>query len=101
MGWTELLRSTAADKETIGITMELEEDIRRLQHVADRFNKIGSTPELKPHRCRTGFWFRVIDYYGEAIAKNRQRGSAVRRDIRSDIKIGPESGSFFHGRWKT
>lgn len=85
MGWTELLRSTAADKETIGITMELEEDIRRLQHVADRFNKIGSTPELKPHRVEPVL-VQVIDYMEKRLPKIGKE-VAVRRDIRSDIKI--------------
>ncbi|MEX0639061.1 MAG: HAMP domain-containing sensor histidine kinase [Balneolaceae bacterium] len=48
-GWLELLRERSSDegatKELVG---EIENDIARLKGVAERFNKIGSTPELNP-----------------------------------------------------
>lgn len=85
MGWVELLRSGTKDQQTIGIVMEIEEDIRRLQNVADRFNKIGSSPEVKSHRVEPVL-NDVIDYIEKRlprIGKNVE----IRRSIQSDLKI--------------
>jgi len=49
LGWIELLKAQSTD-ETIGMIGELEQDAGRLQLVAERFNKIGSSPELTVHR---------------------------------------------------
>lgn len=48
MGWVELLRMgpDAVPPETVAD--ELERDVDRLRRVADRFEKIGSTPTLEP-----------------------------------------------------
>jgi len=48
MAWVELLRSrfNAADDPLI---MEMENDVKRLETVADRFSKIGSRPVLHNH----------------------------------------------------
>lgn len=85
MGWVELLRSTTKEKEGIGIAMELEEDIRRLQNVADRFNKIGSSPELKPHRVEPVL-INVTDYIEKRLPRIG-KVVEIRRDIQSDVKI--------------
>lgn len=45
MAWVEVLRESYPDDELIP---EMENDVRRLQLIADRFSKIGSLPELKP-----------------------------------------------------
>lgn len=42
MAWTEVLKESYPDDPLIP---EMEEDVRRLQRVADRFSKIGSLPE--------------------------------------------------------
>lgn len=42
MAWTEILRETYPDDELIP---EMDKDVKRLQLIADRFSKIGSTPE--------------------------------------------------------
>lgn len=47
MAWNEYLASTGTDPE---ITAEMNKDIRRLSVIADRFSKIGSVPELEPHK---------------------------------------------------
>ena len=48
MGWMELVKNRAGDNaaltETIG---EMENDVERLNKVAARFSKIGSTPDLR------------------------------------------------------
>jgi len=50
MGWIALLRDSLDDEQNLNITHELSMDVKRLQKVADRFNKIGSEPELKEAR---------------------------------------------------
>lgn len=52
-GWIEILkdRISSSDESRIKeleILTELEQDVQRLSTIADRFNKIGSTPELRP-----------------------------------------------------
>lgn len=48
LGWIEHLRDTfEGQPEHLEVFDELEKDIDRLNLVADRFSKIGSTPELK------------------------------------------------------
>jgi signal transduction histidine kinase len=52
-GWIELLKdrissSDESRKKELEILAELEQDVQRLSTIADRFNKIGSTPELRP-----------------------------------------------------
>lgn len=44
MAWTEILRETYPEDELIP---EMDKDVKRLQLIADRFSKIGSTPERK------------------------------------------------------
>ncbi len=45
MGWLELVRMRF-DAEDDNILNEMERDVKRLEIVADRFSKIGSTPSL-------------------------------------------------------
>lgn len=42
MAWTEMLKENYPDDELIP---ELEQDVRRLERIAERFSKIGSLPE--------------------------------------------------------
>ncbi|RQO30757.1 sensor histidine kinase [Taibaiella sp. KBW10] len=44
VGWMELLKDHEENRESI---VEMEKDVMRLQLVADRFSKIGSTPILE------------------------------------------------------
>jgi len=45
MGWLELARTTYEGKDN-SLLDEMERDVQRLEIVADRFSKIGSTPSL-------------------------------------------------------
>ena len=47
MAWTEVLKETHPDDELIP---EMEKDISRLQLIADRFSKIGSSTRYRLHR---------------------------------------------------
>ena len=49
LGWTQILKDKLAEGRTDGILdsiREMEEDLKRLSKVTDRFSKIGSRPEL-------------------------------------------------------
>lgn len=49
MAWTEILKENYPDDALIP---EMEQDVKRLQLIADRFSKIGSMPELEPYSLR-------------------------------------------------
>ncbi len=57
MAWTELLKSKF-DAEDDPLILEMENDIKRLEMVADRFSKIGSKAVLQSHNV-----FEVVDEY--------------------------------------
>ncbi|RLZ06998.1 sensor histidine kinase [Faecalibacter macacae] len=46
MGWVELLKLEEIDQTPI---LEIEKDVNRLKHIAERFSKIGSEAELDNH----------------------------------------------------
>lgn len=47
-GWLELLKDKhQKDEDALSIVYEVENDVTRVKGIAERFNKIGSTPELK------------------------------------------------------
>lgn len=46
IGWNEILRGNGVEES---ILSEIEKDINRLQTITERFSKIGSQPEIKPH----------------------------------------------------
>lgn len=48
MGWLELARITYEGRDN-SLLDEMERDVKRLEIVADRFSKIGSTPSLSNH----------------------------------------------------
>ncbi|TJZ62339.1 HAMP domain-containing histidine kinase [Sphingobacterium olei] len=57
MGWLELIR-IKYEAEDDSVLNEMERDVQRLEVVADRFSKIGSTPSLTNHNV-----YRVINDY--------------------------------------
>jgi signal transduction histidine kinase len=57
MAWIELIKSKF-NAETDPLVLEMENDIRRLEMVADRFSKIGSKPVLQSHNV-----YKVIKEY--------------------------------------
>ena len=50
LGWIALMNEANNDENMQKIILELTRDVERLQDVAERFNKIGSAPELKTQR---------------------------------------------------
>jgi two-component system, sporulation sensor kinase D len=68
MAWIELMKEkySAGDDSLIA---EMENDVKRLEIVADRFSKIGSTPKLEEHKV-----YEVVkdfvDYFRVRVSRN-------------------------------
>ena len=60
MAWTQVLRETYPDDELLP---EMDKDVRRLQRIAERFSKIGSSPEPKPENLNDVI-AQVTEYIG-------------------------------------
>ena len=90
-GWVELLREEKEDDFTQRICNELENDITRLRGVAERFNKIGSEPELKLQRLQP-ILEKVVDYMehrlpqlGKDVEVQRELDAGIRVPVNSDL----------------
>ncbi|WP_428328025.1 sensor histidine kinase [Mucilaginibacter sp.] len=68
MAWTELMKEKFNAEED-PLIAEMENDIKRLEIVADRFSKIGSTPKLEEQKV-----YEVVkdfvDYFKVRVSKN-------------------------------
>ncbi|WP_295793370.1 HAMP domain-containing sensor histidine kinase [Mucilaginibacter sp.] len=68
MAWIELMKEKF-NAEDDPLIAEMENDVKRLEIVADRFSKIGSTPKLEEHRV-----YEVVkdfvDYFKVRVSKN-------------------------------
>ena len=84
-GWIALMKDQNSDEETLQIAHELENDVKRLQGVAERFNKIGSAPELQAKRIEPVLG-KVMDYMERRIP---QVGSKIQlqRDFSTNVRI--------------
>lgn len=85
-GWVHLLKEKNKEKEdALSIVYEIEKDIGRIKSIAERFNKIGSEPELKSVRIEP-IVDQVIEYM---IRRLPQLGKKVdvRKSIRSNAKV--------------
>lgn len=74
MGWVELLKhqsgnTNAAITETLS---DMENDLHRLQKIADRFSKIGSKPDLKDENLNEVVE-KVIQYFQRRIPQTGKR----------------------------
>lgn len=90
-GWVELLREEKDDDFTQRICNELENDISRLRGVAERFNKIGSEPELSMQKLEP-ILNDVVDYMEQRLPKLgknvdviRQMDSGIQARVNSDL----------------
>ena len=68
MAWIELMKEKfhAEDDPLIG---EMENDVKRLEIVADRFSKIGSKPQLEDHKVYEVV-NEFVDYFKVRVSKN-------------------------------
>lgn len=89
-GWLALLKEQINDRETLQIAHEIGKDLQRMQTVADRFNKIGSIPELKPNKA--GPIIRQVMEYLERRMPQIGKHVTLSLEMRSEkrIPINPE-----------
>ncbi len=72
MGWMERARADAGDNRALAETItEMQNDVERLNKVAARFSKIGSTPDLKEEDL-TVVIEGVIRYISRRIPRTRK-----------------------------
>lgn len=91
-GWVELLRDEKKDDEfSQRICNELENDITRLRDVAERFNKIGSKPELRLQKIEP-ILKEVINYMeqrlpqlGNNVEVLRKMDSGLQAKVNADL----------------
>jgi len=85
MAWIELMKEkfNAPDDPLIA---EMENDVKRLEIVADRFSKIGSTPKLEAHPV-----FDVVkdfvDYFRVRVSKNISFEMDGDRDLKAGLNV--------------
>lgn len=68
MAWVELIKDKF-NAEDDPLVAEMENDIQRLEIVADRFSKIGSVPKLEPHSVYSTVR-NFMDYFSVRVSKN-------------------------------
>ena len=82
MAWTEILKETYPDDDLLP---EMDQDVRRLQLIADRFSKIGSMPELTPTNL-SEVMEHVVDYMNRRTSsKVHMRTELPKDDIIANI----------------
>ncbi len=85
-GWVQLLKERHKDDEkTSDIVYEFQKDITRLRDVAERFNKIGSRPELKKIRLEPVIE-QVISYMERRLPQ-LGKNVEIRRSISPSVKV--------------
>lgn len=85
-GWVQLMKGNNKENdENLTIAYELEKDIGRIKGIAERFNKIGSEPELKSMRIEP-IVDHVIDYMVRRLPK-LGKNVDVRKSIKTNAKL--------------
>ncbi len=85
MAWTEILRESYPDDELIP---EMDKDVKRLQLIADRFSKIGSTPE-RQQVVLAELLGHVVDYMNRRIS-NKVTITARVDDTAAVVNVNPQ-----------
>lgn len=89
-GWIQLLKDKTDNTDADPIILEIENDVSRLRGVAERFNKIGSEPELKEMRLEP-----IIDevtYYMESRLPQLGKHVEVKKSVKTNarVNVNPE-----------
>ncbi|MDO4932335.1 MAG: HAMP domain-containing sensor histidine kinase [Prevotellaceae bacterium] len=85
MAWTEILRETYPEDDLIP---EMDKDVKRLQLIADRFSKIGSTPERQPVILQE-LLSHVVEYMNRRTSQ-KVMITAVVDDPTATINVNPQ-----------
>jgi|WetSurMetagenome_2_1015567.scaffolds.fasta_scaffold23101_2 signal transduction histidine kinase len=84
LGWVELLKDqSAGDSKSIETLLDMENDLLRLQKIADRFSKIGSKPDLHEENI-TEVVSKVTEYFQRRIP---QLGKKVHLIVESPVPV--------------
>ncbi len=73
MAWTENLKETYPHDELIP---EMDNDVKRLQLIADRFSKIGSQPELVPYSLN-----QVMEHVAYYMDRRTSQSIVLKKDL--------------------
>lgn len=73
MAWTEILKETYPHDELIP---EIDNDVKRLQLIADRFSKIGSQPELVPYSLN-----QVMEHVAYYMDRRTSQSIVLKKDL--------------------
>ncbi len=91
LGWIALMNEANNDENMQKIILELTRDVDRLQDVAERFNKIGSAPELKTQRVGpvldevVGYMERRMPQLGKNVNLISKTESRVKLKLNADL----------------
>jgi signal transduction histidine kinase len=91
MGWIEMIKLQAESNPKLMETAnEMENDLRRLQKVAERFSKIGSKPNLKEEQINQVIEF-VISYFKRRLPQlGKNIEIVIENSISPTVKINRE-----------
>ncbi len=91
MGWIEMIKLQAESNPKLMETAnEMENDLRRLQKVAERFSKIGSKPNLKEEQINQVIEY-VISYFKRRLPQlGKNIEIVIENSISPTVKINRE-----------
>ena len=93
MGWVELLRHQlcTSDSKVVETLHDMDNDLQRLQKIANRFSRIGSKPDLKAENLIEiiekviSYFQRRIPQTGKKVQLVLEHTSPVTADINSEL----------------
>ena len=85
MAWVELIKDKF-NAEDDPLVAEMENDIKRLEIVADRFSKIGSKPKLEVHSVYDVI-NDFVDYFKVRVSNNISFEMAGNRDLKAGLNL--------------
>jgi signal transduction histidine kinase len=91
LGWVELLKEQAAsDRKAVETLRDMENDLHRLQKIADRFSKIGSKPDLHDENL-VDVISKVTEYFKRRLPQTGKRIQLqIKHDGQTTAKINRE-----------
>lgn len=91
MGWIEMIKLQAeSNPKLMETAYEMENDLRRLQKVAERFSKIGSKPNLKEEQINQVIEY-VISYFKRRLPQlGKNIEIVIENSISPKVKINRE-----------
>ncbi len=91
MGWQEILKMSYDKSDTVmDVAYEMDNDLKRLNKIANRFSKIGSKPELK-EEVLAELLEKVINYFNRRLPQLSKKVSLeLEGDESLTCKINPD-----------